>query len=83
VRLPVTRAPSSILARVTHHGVQPGNAVWSAARPSRYFGITHCPRRTEMVALRATFAASTEMSSAELPMPTTTTSRPVNCPALR
>ena len=78
VRLPVTRAPSSIRARVTHHGVQPGKAVWSAALPSRYFGITHWPRRTEIVALRATFAASTEMSRAELPIPTTTTSRPAS-----
>ena len=34
-------APSSILTRVTHHGVHPGKAVWSAALPRRYFGITH------------------------------------------
>ncbi len=48
-----------------------------------YFGITHWPRRCGIVALFAVRAAAEEMSSAELPAPTTTTSRPASCEASR
>ena len=55
----------------------------SEAMSAVYFGITHWPRRCGIVALFAVRAAAEEMSSAELPAPTTTTSRPASCEASR
>lgn len=69
--------------RLSSQGAQPGTAMRSEAMPAVYFGITHWPRRCEIVALFAVRAAAEEMSSAALPAPTTTTSRPASCEASR
>jgi hypothetical protein len=52
---------------------------WSAGRPNTYFGTTHAPLRVEMNTRSATpFRASSEvMSTALLPIPTTSTRLPV------
>ena len=79
--LPATRAPNAMRAAVNQNGRRDGRVTWSAGLPRAYFGSTHWPRRWEMTAERATLAASTAMSIAELPAPTTTTSRSTSCAA--
>ena len=47
--------------------------IWSSGLPNRYFGITHAPRRAARYVAAAEKLASTAMSIAELPIPSTTT----------
>jgi hypothetical protein len=46
---------------------------WSSGRPKTYLGSTHAPRRAARCTDAAVNDASTAMSMAELPMPSTTT----------
>ena len=65
------RLPSS--RRRTANGIRGEAGYWSSGRPNRYFGITHAPRRAARYVARAVKLASTAMSIAELPIPSTTT----------
>ena len=48
-------------------------AIWSSGRPNTYFGMTQAPAPRGQEDLRAENDASTAMSIAELPIPSTTT----------
>ena len=76
--LPAAVAPMRSRAAVTHQGSQPGSAVWSLGMPRKNLRSTHSVRRTDQVVVRARKDDSTAMSMAELPAPTTTTSRPAS-----
>ena len=49
---------------------------WSSGRPKTYLGTIQAPRRAARKTRSAVWVASTAMSIAELPMPSTTTRLP-------
>ena len=57
----------------TANGTRGVVTIWSSGRPNTYFGTTHAPRRAARKTRSADWLASTAMSIAELPIPSTTT----------
>ena len=55
----------------------------SVGMPPMYLGMIHALRRVERKVAAALLATSTAMSTAELPMPTTSTRLPANGSAVR
>ena len=61
------------IRRRTSNGTCVDAPIWSIGLPNRYLGMIHAPRRAARYVCAATKLASTAMSIAELPIPSTTT----------
>src|SRR4051812_23117863 len=72
----ITTRPTGSLSQAGVHSLVRGN--WSYGRPRTDFGITWTPRRAASTVDDAWYEASTAMSTAELPMPSTTTRLPAS-----